>query len=168
MSDKLTIYPVVKQSDWVYTIYKVRPNTITLCNNLCITPLMYYHLYYDEYVFALCWVWIRAYLDSLDGYIARKFDQCSDIGEIYDHFSDCLYAGTLTTLLMNKLVYLPPYAASLGYIASIGCVVCDYDKQYHWIAKLAGAGGNEDGYSFLLPFVSVVCMGCLYYAGLTV
>ena len=168
MSDAVTVYPVVHKSDWVYTTHQIRPNTITLFNNLCITPMMYYNIYHNAYAYAVCLVWFRAYLDSLDGYIARKFKLCSDTGDIYDHFSDCLFTGTIITLLMNKVVCLQSYAPSIGYVASVGCVICVYDKNYHWIAKFAGAGGNDGGFSFLLPFVSVVFVGCLYYAGLTV
>ena len=69
---------------------------------------MMYNLYYDKYFIGLCLVYIRAYLDGLDGYIARKFKHCSEVGEIYDHFSDCLYTGFLTTMLMSKVSWLEP------------------------------------------------------------
>ena len=49
---------------------------------------MMYNLYYDRYFIGLCLVYIRAYLDGLDGYIARKFKQCSEVGEIYDQGDD--------------------------------------------------------------------------------
>ena len=155
MSDKEIIYTLVKKSDWIYTQFKIKPNQITIFNNILITPYLLYNLYYDYYIISLCLVWIRAYLDGLDGYIARKFNQCSDKGEIYDHFSDCLYTGALTTILISKINILQPYAYSIGYINSVLAVICDYDEDYQWIAVMAGAGGNEDGYSFLIPFIFV-------------
>ena len=48
MSDKITVYPLVKQSDWIYTKCNIKPNQITLFNNLVITPFMMYNLYYDR------------------------------------------------------------------------------------------------------------------------
>jgi len=166
MSDKITVYPLVKQSDWIYTKCNIKPNQITLFNNLVITPFMMYNLYYDRYFIGLCFVYIRAYLDGLDGYIARKFKQCSEVGEIYDHFSDCLYTGFLTTMLMSKISWLEPFSAMIGYTNSVVAVVCDYDQNYHWIAKFAGAGGNEDGYSFLIPFTFVIFSWSLNLLGL--
>ena len=35
----------------------------------------------------------------------------------------------------------------IGYVTVVA-VVCDYDKDYQWIAKFAGAGGNEDDIVF--------------------
>lgn len=162
MSDKITVYPIVNKSDWVYTKFNINPNTITLFNNLMITPFMMYCLYYNYFLMSLGLVWLRAYLDGLDGYIARKFNKCSKIGEIYDHFSDCLYIGFMTTMLMSKVSLLQPYAFMIGYFNSVVSVVCDYDSNYEWIAKFAGAGGNEDGYSFLLPFGFVSFTYLLY------
>lgn len=165
MSDKHTIYPAVKCSDIVFTELKIEPNTITLCNNLLVTPYLLYNLYYDYYIISILLVWLRAYLDGLDGYIARKYDKCSKLGDIYDHFSDCLYAGFLTCILMNKVNYLQPYAYPLGYFNSVMAVVCDYDERFKCISKIAGAGGNEDGYSFLIPVSSVCFFWTLYLFG---
>ena len=162
MSDKVIVYSLVKKSDIVFTKFKIEPNTITLFNNIIITPILLYNIYYDFYIVSLMLVWIRAYLDGLDGYIARKFDKCSKLGEIYDHFSDCLYGGALTTILMNKVSILKPYSASIGYMFSIFEVICDYDERFYHIAKFAGAGGNEDGYSFLIPFSFVSLMYILH------
>ena len=155
MSDKVLIYPFVKKSDAIHTKYNIHPNSVTLFNNLVVTPILFYYLYYDYYLLTIAFVWIRSYLDGLDGYIARKFDKCSKEGEVYDHFSDCLYSGTMTTTLMSKVAFLQPYSISTGYMMSVVCIVCDYDKRFYFIAEFAGAGGNEDGYSFLLPFVAV-------------
>lgn len=165
MSDKHIIYSVVKQSDFFYETCKLHPNTITLFNNLVITPILLYYLYCNYYFITLLFVWIRAYLDGLDGYIARKYDKTSKVGEIYDHFSDCLYVGTMTSLLLLKINYVDSYAFSIGYISSVVAVVCDYDERYHFIARFAGAGGNQDGYSFLLPFIFVSFSWSLYLLG---
>ena len=166
MSDKVIIYPYVKKSDIIHTKYNINPNKITMCNNLVVTPVLFYYLYHDYYLFTLFLVWLRAYFDGLDGYIARKFEKCSKEGEIYDHFSDCLYAGVMTTTLMGKISLLQSMSIPIGYIMSIACIVCDYDKRFFWIAQFAGAGGNEDGYSFLLPFTFVAFTWVLNICGL--
>jgi len=166
MSDKVVIYPFVKKSDIIHSECNVHPNTITMCNNLVVTPVLFYYLYYDYYLFTIFLVWVRAYLDGLDGYIARTYEKCSKEGEIYDHFSDCLYSGVMTTTLMSKVVFLQPLSIPVGYVMSIACIVCDYDKRFFWIAQFAGAGGNEDGYSFLLPFSFVAFTWLLNICGL--
>lgn len=166
MTDKVCVYKFVEKSDSIHTKFHVHPNTITMGNNLVVTPLLFYYLYYDYYLFTLSLVWVRAYLDGLDGYIARKYDKCTKNGEIYDHFSDCLYAGTMTTSLMNKVTVCHPYSTSIGYIVSVFCIVCDYDKRLSQIAKFAGAGGNEEGYSFLLPAAFVVFTWVLHLTAL--
>ena len=166
MSDKVTVYSLVKQSDFIHTTLNISPNSITLFNNLVVSPILFYYLYYDYYLLTLAYVWIRAYFDGLDGYIARKYDKCSKEGEIYDHFSDCLYAGFMTTSLMNKVVMFYPYSIPMGYIMSVFSIVCDYDKRFLWISELAGAGGNEDGFSFLIPFLFVSFIWCLSISGL--
>ncbi len=168
MSDKQCIYPLVNISDIIYNKFKIEPNTITLVNNLVVTPLLFYHLYYDYFFISLLFVWFRAYLDGLDGYIARKYKRCTEVGEIYDHFSDCLYIGFMTTILMNKVYYLQPYSFPIGYFNSVVAIVCNYDYRLNFIAEFAGAGGNEDGYSFLLPFLFVSFTWSLYLFDLTI
>lgn len=163
MSDKYLVYPLVKHSDIIYTKFHIIPNTITLYNNIVITPCLLYLLYYNYYLYGLCLVWFRAYLDGLDGYIARKFKLCSSTGEIYDHFSDSLYSGYLTTLLLGNIDVLQPYSYSVGYIGSMIALICNYDEDYLWIGKIVGAGGNEDGFSFLVPFLFVCLSWITHY-----
>jgi len=166
LSDKYIVYPLVKQSDWVYTNCNIKPNTITLFNNVVITPIMLYYLYYDYFMISVALVWFRAYLDGLDGYIARKFKECSELGNIYDHFSDSLYTGFLTNILMSKIHMLQPYAAPIGYVNAMFAIVCDFDDNFDWVAKIAGVGGNEEGYSFLIPFGFVAFTWSLSLLGL--
>ena len=157
MSDKLIIYSFIKKSDYVFTKLKIEPNTITFFNNLIITPFLLYELYCNYYLVSILFIWIRAYLDALDGYIARKYNKCSKEGDIYDHCCDSLFVGALTTVLMNKINYLKPYSIPFGYISSVCAIVCDYDKRFYWITyTFTGAGGNENGYSFLVPCVFVL------------
>ena len=156
MSDKHCIYPFVNKSDIIWTKFHISPNSITLFNNLVITPVLLTYLYHDYYLLTLFLVWIREYFDGLDGYIARKYKKTSKEGEIYDHFSDSLFAGTLTNILMSKVAILEPWAFPTGYIMSMFAIVCNYDDRFYMISNIAGAGGNEDGFSFLIPYSFIV------------
>lgn len=168
MSDKITVYPIVRKTEWFYKDFDINPNSVTLFNNIVITPILLYYLYYDYYLLSLVLVWIRAYFDGVDGYIARKFGKCSKQGEIYDHFSDCLYTGALTAILMSKVPILLPYSYSTGYINAMFSLVIDYGGHTNlkFIADLAGLGGNEDGYSFAIPVGFVAFTWFLSLSGL--
>ena len=156
MSDGQCIYPFVKRSDIIWTKFQISPNSITLFNNMVISPILLTYLYHDYYLVTLLLVWIRAYFDSLDGYIARKYNKTSKEGEIYDHFSDSLFSGTLTNILMSKVAILEPWSFPTGYIMSMFAILCNYDDRFYLISNIAGAGGNEEGFSFLIPY-SFIC-----------
>ena len=48
-------------------------------------------LLYNKYYYSACVLWIISYyLDNLDGYIARKYNQTSKIGDYYDHIADLI------------------------------------------------------------------------------
>ena len=156
MSDGQCIYPFVKKSDMIWTKFQISPNSITLFNNMVISPILLTYLYHDYYLATLLLVWIRAYFDSLDGYIARKYNKTSKEGAIYDHFSDSLFSGTLTNILMSKVAILEPWSFPTGYIMSMFAILCNYDDRFYLISNIAGAGGNEEGFSFLIPY-SFIC-----------
>jgi len=156
MSDGQCIYPFVKRSDIIWTKFQISPNSITLFNNMVISPILLTYLYHDYYLATLLLVWIRAYFDSLDGYIARKYNKTSKEGAIYDHFSDSLFSGTLTNILMSKVAILEPWSFPTGYIMSMFAILCNYDDRFYLISNIAGAGGNEEGFSFLIPYSVVM------------
>jgi len=156
MSDGQCIYPFVNKSDMIWTKFQISPNSITLFNNMVISPILLTYLYHDYYLATLLLVWIRAYFDSLDGYIARKYNKTSNVGEIYDHFSDSLFSGTLTNILMSKFAILGPWSFPTGYIMSMFAILCNYDDRFYLISNIAGSGGNEEGFSFLIPY-SFIC-----------
>ena len=155
MTDKKILYPLVKESDIIYTTYKISPNQITFLNNLFITPLLFLCIQNNYYFISYIFVYIREYLDSLDGYIARKYNLCSKEGEIYDHFCDAIFIGMMTTTLSLKLPVTEPYSISLGTLSGVSSTIINYDKRLQWIAKYIGAGGNEEGYTFIMAFIPV-------------
>ena len=91
--DILLINPKIEFSTKdIFRSLKVRSNfkaktsgTVSLFNNLVIRPILFFNLYYDYYFFTMCLVWVRAYFDGLDGYIARKYEKCSkECTELYE------------------------------------------------------------------------------------
>jgi hypothetical protein len=163
MTDRQLIYPLVKRSDGIHTMFHITPNQITLGNNLVISPLIFYYLCGDFFWTSLFLIYIRAYLDSLDGYIARTYKLCSPEGDIYDHFGDCLFAGTMISVLTSKFALLEPYSASMGFFTSVCSVVIDYDTRFEWISKQMGVGGNEDGYSLSASIIPVIVTNIITY-----
>ena len=64
----------------------ITPNIITTLSLIC--GLSAAALLYNKYYYSACVLWIVSYyLDNLDGYIARKYNQTSKIGDYYDHIA---------------------------------------------------------------------------------
>ena len=75
-------------SRYVYTL-GITPNITTTLS--LIFGLYAATLLYNKYYYSACIMWIISYyLDNLDGYIARKYNQTSKIGDYYDHISDLI------------------------------------------------------------------------------
>ena len=91
----------IKKSDYVFTKLKIEPNTITFFNNLIITPLLLYELYCNYYLVSILFIWIRAYFDALDGYIARKYNKCSKeaIDNHKKYFSEKVFLDSMEKIL---------------------------------------------------------------------
>ena len=83
------LYPSIEYiSDTIYN-FKITPNMITFLG-LIIGLLSAYYLYEKQIIISLV-LWIVCYyLDLLDGYIARKYDQGSTVGGWFDHISDII------------------------------------------------------------------------------
>ena len=67
----------------------ITPNIITTMSLIC--GLSASTLLYNKHYYSACVLWIISYyLDNLDGYIARKYNQTSKIGDYYDHIADSI------------------------------------------------------------------------------
>ena len=64
------------------------------------------YIVYNDYVTAIILVAVSAVTDMLDGFIARKFGQVTDLGKILDPISDKLTQGALIICLISKYKYL--------------------------------------------------------------
>jgi cardiolipin synthase len=80
------------------------PNTITVLR-IMMVPVLVYLLLYREYRAAI-WVLLAAGLsDVLDGFIARRFNLCTDLGSILDPLSDkLLVVSTVLALAWRGLL----------------------------------------------------------------
>jgi len=86
-----------KPSNKIFTI----PNILSLLRILTI-PLFAWAYLNDHYIVALSVVIFAGLSDTLDGKIARAFNQVSEFGKILDPLADKLSQGALAVLLFIK------------------------------------------------------------------
>ena len=159
MTDNIILYPLIEKSDFLYTELDLCPNDITLINNIIITPLLLYFLYKDKFKLSFLFLYMRALLDGVDGYIARKYKKYSKLGEIYDHVSDSIYSGFITLYCLNKFNNYNIINNSIAYIVAITVMVINFDTKFkHLGEKIMGAGGHENTCSTLINFIPLICM----------
>ena len=157
MSYKIILYPIIKKSDFLYTEYDFCPNDITLINNIIITPLLLYFLYNNKFKLSFLFLYLRAVLDGVDGYIARKYKKYSKLGEIYDHVSDAIYSGFITLYCLEKISKNKGINNSISYIISIIIMMINFDKRLKFIGEnIMGAGGSENTYSTLINLIPLI------------
>lgn len=97
-------------------------NTVTLLNIVFGSLSLVYTLN-QQYSSAAIFILIAVLMDSLDGRIARKLDNCSQFGKELDSLSDLVSFGVAPALLVYSQV-LTPYVYSLGLIVAILYIVC--------------------------------------------
>jgi hypothetical protein len=112
------------------------PNMITTISNLFTIIAVYYLLNY-YFVIAAVLYFISYIFDCLDGYVARKYNMVSAIGDYYDHISDAIklavYLATLYSINSRLLLLCLPiliYVGVLSYM-QISSQEVLYDKQSH-------------------------------------
>jgi cardiolipin synthase len=70
------------------------PNSITLIR-IAVTPIILFFTFNNQLVIVCILIFISSFSDWLDGYIARRFNQFSRLGELLDPISDRIYILTL-------------------------------------------------------------------------
>lgn len=70
------------------------PNLMSVAR-LCILPFLYLDLADGRFGRALVIGWIFGATDFLDGYVARRFDQVTRLGQLLDPISDRFFIGTI-------------------------------------------------------------------------
>lgn len=94
----------MKQTHWTI------PNILSVIRIFFLVPILI-HLAAGHRTAAVLWMLGGALTDSLDGLIARRFNQCSDLGRILDPLMDKITVVTV----MIYLIVNPDYFFPLGY-----------------------------------------------------
>lgn len=68
----------------------VTPNMITTVGNI-VRAFSIYFLFKGHHLLFFILYLIGYYFDCLDGHFARKYNMCSDFGDLYDHVSDVIF-----------------------------------------------------------------------------
>jgi phosphatidylglycerophosphate synthase len=113
-------------SDYIYK-YKITPNMITTIGFISALVGSYYLYNYNFYYFAGLYVF--SYIcDTLDGYIARKYNQGSKFGVYYDHITDILKFIIIFIILFKrynfinfKYMMLIHIIIVILYVIALGC-----------------------------------------------
>ena len=147
LKDKYLLLPFVKKTDFLYTKLYLTPNIITLINAFFITGLLFYYWYIDNFMKATIFLFLRNLLDGSDGYIARKYNLYSKIGDIYDHMSDCVFIGLYFQIALLKFNFYPELLLPVSNTIIMTTMVLQFSGDYKWVSKnTVGAGGSYESY----------------------
>lgn len=83
------------------------PNLITLLR-IALIPFFAYFYLVDKIIISTCVIVFSGITDIVDGYIARHFNQITELGKILDPFADKLTQVTLALCLGIKFNFLLP------------------------------------------------------------
>jgi cardiolipin synthase (CMP-forming) len=88
------------------------PNMLTVCRMVLI-PVFVTLIFYQRFVWALAVFVIAGFTDGLDGLMARRFDQQSQLGTILDPIADKLMLVTAFVVLSLRSVFPQPIPSHL-------------------------------------------------------
>ncbi len=75
------------------------PNILSMFRILLTIPIAF-ALWHEENVIAVLIAFLSSITDNLDGYIARRFNQITELGKILDPLSDKLFIGVIAVILL--------------------------------------------------------------------
>ena len=164
LKDKYLLLPFVRNSDCIHTKLKLTPNHITLINSFIITNLLLYYWYIDNFFYSFIFLFLRNLLDGIDGYIARKYNKYSKIGDIYDHVSDCVFVGLYANIVLLKLNFSCELLLPITNTVIITITVLQFSGDFDWITKnTVGANGSYESYcSLYYIFCHLTLLGIYY------
>lgn len=82
-------------------------NILSMCRILSIPVISYYLVVKQNHLVSSIIIFLSSITDFIDGYIARKFDQITDIGTMLDPLADKLLVTTLTIALCISGLFQP-------------------------------------------------------------
>lgn len=157
----------------------VTPNMITFFG-LLTGVLSIYFFIHKKFVLSFCFLWFTYFTDCLDGYVARKYNQTSKLGDYLDHFRDQFIVLSLAVLLTihissvkNRIlfVFVITIFAVLMF-SQLGCQerISHYNHHnecLHFLSKLCPGNATENikwtrwfgcGTFYLVLSLFVLCM----------
>ena len=78
------------------------PNMITGLN-IYFSILCIYHLYLQNYDYAVIYLLLAYFFDAFDGFYARKYNMETEFGDLLDHYTDYIFFICLYYFLLFKL-----------------------------------------------------------------
>lgn len=119
------------------------PNILTTLRLLAIPVMAWciysdYNRYYTFLIFAAIWL-----TDCIDGYIARHFNQVSDLGKVLDPLVDKLFQLTTATMMfvVGKLpLWVPIFMFAKEVVMIVGGAILWHRRTVvnsQWFGKLA-------------------------------
>ena len=90
------------------------PNILSLTRVL-LACVMFYCIYYAYWLTAAIVLWLSVFSDILDGFLARKFKNVSNLGGVIDHASD----ATFVTLSIAALTFYDYAPSALALIIPV-------------------------------------------------
>ena len=164
LKDKYLLEPMVNKSDFLYTIFNLNPNKVTLINFFIILKIILIFYIYNYFYLALFFMNIRAWLDGVDGYIARKYQLLSKEGEILDHVSDTVFLGSVFTLFFYHLNIPIFVIIPLCHTGMLFAMICNFIPEMKFIGNFVfGAGGGYESYSLVITNIFHVLLHSLIY-----
>jgi len=101
------------------------PNILSLLH-IAFLPLIFHFLKkgdpHSDIISAIL-IWAGSSIDVLDGYIARRFNQTSNLGRILDPLADKVYTITLMLFLVS-IKGLPVWYLVIVLIRDIAIIIC--------------------------------------------
>lgn len=158
------------------------PNEITTLSNI-FSVFGLYSMYHNSIPFFIISMFFSYFFDCLDGHYARKYNMCSEFGDLYDHVSDVFLLISFFYLFFSRYSNMLFYTA-LGWIIigsgivmlllmgkHIGCQEIHHEKSSgHLPHKSSSLSclkyiGNEDHINWSRYFG--IGTGYLFFYGLT-
>ncbi len=133
----------------VYTL----PNLLAV-SRLALLPFVVRSLYLHEPFWTLFWTLLLVLTDALDGFLARRWQQVSDLGKVLDHVVDKIVILTLT-YVMIRTYGLPTWTLPLILFREIATLaVALYIYLTHRVMGQSSKLGRLTG----------ICMGLTFLA----
>ena len=144
---------IIDKSQRIFTI----PNILSMMRLCLITVFMYTYLNAstkEEYLMAAYIFFVSAVTDCLDGFIARTFNQVTELGKLLDPIADKLTQTTLLICLSYHFRYMWILALiCIGkdlFMAVMGVVMIKYKRRKLNGAKWYGKVSTAYAYAVIL------------------